>query len=102
MGCEQNPHCYTVSLSLPDFPPPPPLPSFLLKELNLENLTGNGVVNSFIDEETCDLCSRWGDSSTSSAGQLAEGNFTLVLAIVAIISGLCGAGIMAVILRIRR
>ena len=77
-----------VSLKPPDFPPPPPIPTFMSSYLQQDNLT-----------ETCDLCAKWGDAAL--LGQ-SGGSFTFVLALVAIVSALAGAGIMAAILSVRK
>lgn len=84
-----------ISLALvnfPDFPPPPPLPAFMAPLLIFEKDNST---------ESCDLCSKWGfDSLQKTGGEV--NNLTFMLTMVAIISALSGAGIMAAILSIRR
>jgi len=81
----------SLVMTPPDFPPPPPIPSFMADFLEKDNLT-----------ESCDLCSKWGDESLLNGGLFGGDNFTFVLAMVAIISALSGAGIMAAILSVRK
>jgi len=92
----------------PEFPPPPPVPSFLQQDLQsyLERTNGvnNDSISNTLSSLTCDLCDWAGASASYGYGTSAAGALPLgtLLTIVAVVSALAGAGLTVAFLSIKR